>query len=149
MLVNYLPLYQWLSLPDFYVKWNKFIISSVTVAGKNAKVLYTFLALVKDQLTFKEGDIVSVLDEFHDYWWKGQLGNKRGIFPSTYVKVIGEKHATRASFKTGPSLPYCISTIVIYLYIYYFLSKICVWIWLNFSNLTRCTQKGINLIYHL
>lgn len=121
----------------------------MTVAGKKAKVLFTFLAREKDQLTFKEGDIVSVLDEFNDYWWKGQLGNKRGIFPSNYVEVTGEKHATRASFETGPSLPYCISTIVIYLYIYYFLSKICVWIWLNFSNLTRCTQKGINLIYHL
>ena len=41
-----------------------------------------------DELTLKEGDIVKVLDQEEEGWWKGELKGKIGVFPSNFVELI-------------------------------------------------------------
>ena len=62
------------------------------VAGKKAKAVYSFAGGDDDELTLAVGDIVNVLGRAEDKgWWKGQLGNKTGEFPSNYVVLMEEK----------------------------------------------------------
>jgi hypothetical protein len=40
-----------------------------------------------DELTFKAGDMIEVLETGDDGWWKGRLYGRVGLFPVNYVKV--------------------------------------------------------------
>lgn len=50
------------------------------------KALYDFVATEDGELTFKQGDIVEVLDRVYKEWWKGVLNHQEGIFPVNYVE---------------------------------------------------------------
>jgi hypothetical protein len=41
-----------------------------------------------DELEFRTGDIIEVLDKNDDGWWKGKCKGKEGLFPSNYVKPL-------------------------------------------------------------
>ena len=41
------------------------------------------------------GEIVNVVGEEEAGWWKGQLANKTGVFPSNFVELIDEKDAAQ------------------------------------------------------
>lgn len=57
------------------------------VAGRVrwARALYDFEALEEDELGFRTGEVVEVLDSSHPSWWTGLLNNKLGLFPANYV----------------------------------------------------------------
>lgn len=50
------------------------------------KALFDFTATEDGELTFKQGDIVEVLDRVYKEWWKGVLNHQEGIFPVNYVE---------------------------------------------------------------
>uniref|UniRef100_A0A3P8SHD6 Osteoclast-stimulating factor 1 n=1 Tax=Amphiprion percula TaxID=161767 RepID=A0A3P8SHD6_AMPPE len=52
------------------------------------RALYDFQAEETDELEFSAGDIIEVLESSDQAWWKGQLGDKTGLFPSSYTKPI-------------------------------------------------------------
>jgi hypothetical protein len=52
------------------------------------EALYDFNAPQKGDLPFLKGDVITVLDQ-DGVWWKGTLKGKTGVFPSTYVKLLG------------------------------------------------------------
>merc|ERR1719242_245509 len=57
-----------------------------------ARALYDYEAEVHGDLTLRAGDIIYITDrEEEDGWWTGQIGNRSGLFPSTYVEVIEER----------------------------------------------------------
>eukprot|EP00484_Ammonia_sp_Unknown_P027509 CAMPEP_0197032254 /NCGR_PEP_ID=MMETSP1384-20130603/10974_1 /TAXON_ID=29189 /ORGANISM="Ammonia sp." /LENGTH=952 /DNA_ID=CAMNT_0042461887 /DNA_START=28 /DNA_END=2886 /DNA_ORIENTATION=- len=57
-----------------------------------AKALFDYEAEVHGDLTLRAGDIIYILDrEEEDGWWTGCIGNRQGLFPSTYVEIIEEK----------------------------------------------------------
>jgi hypothetical protein len=37
------------------------------------------------ELEFRRGDVITVTDKADQHWWTGELGNRRGLFPATYV----------------------------------------------------------------
>ena len=37
------------------------------------------------ELEFRRGDVLTVTDRSDQHWWTGELGNRRGLFPATYV----------------------------------------------------------------
>uniref|UniRef100_A0A7M4FP46 GRB2 related adaptor protein 2 n=1 Tax=Crocodylus porosus TaxID=8502 RepID=A0A7M4FP46_CROPO len=46
-------------------------------------------AMEYDELGFRSGDIVEVLDSSNPSWWKGRLRGELGLFPANYVAPIG------------------------------------------------------------
>ncbi|XP_074840014.1 GRB2-related adapter protein 2 [Carettochelys insculpta] len=52
------------------------------------QALYDFEALEYDELGFRSGDIVEVLDNSNPSWWKGRLHGKLGLFPANYVTPV-------------------------------------------------------------
>ena len=47
--------------------------------------LYDYDATEPGELTFKEGDVITVFDNSGD-WWTGELNGVKGVFPSNYVQ---------------------------------------------------------------
>ncbi|XP_070209442.1 arf-GAP with SH3 domain, ANK repeat and PH domain-containing protein 1-like isoform X3 [Littorina saxatilis] len=64
------------------------------VHGKRrCKALYDCEADNDDELTFKEGEIIHILEEVEEEWWEGEIeGNpkRRGLFPTSFVEMINE-----------------------------------------------------------
>uniref|UniRef100_A0A1I8IJL1 F-BAR domain-containing protein n=2 Tax=Macrostomum lignano TaxID=282301 RepID=A0A1I8IJL1_9PLAT len=60
--------------------------SSLRVCGW-ARVLYNYDSRQPDELTVREGDVLSVLEKSADGWWLGEDSTgRRGIFPGSYVE---------------------------------------------------------------
>lgn len=64
--------------------------SKKALLKKNEAVaLFTFEADQPGDLSFKKGDVITVLKktESDNDWWTGMIGNRHGVFPSNYVKM--------------------------------------------------------------
>ena len=55
-----------------------------------AEVLYDFDAGNSDELTLRVGTLVTGCMPYEQGWMIGELNGKRGIFPSSFVKIIPE-----------------------------------------------------------
>ena len=57
-------------------------VSSGTTAATVSRVraLFDFQATDPDELTFRKGDIIAVLESVYKDWWKGLLKGQTGIF---------------------------------------------------------------------
>jgi len=55
---------------------------------KKAKALYSFEATQSDQLSFSEGEILTVIEQEGDGWIKAQIGPKIGLVPEDYIKIL-------------------------------------------------------------
>jgi len=51
-------------------------------------VEYDYQAEMNDELTLRVGDVVTEVDKMEGGWWKGRLGDKVGMFPDNFVKVL-------------------------------------------------------------
>lgn len=49
------------------------------------QALYDFAPQEPGELEFRRGDVITVTDRTDQHWWHGEIGNRRGLFPSTYV----------------------------------------------------------------
>ncbi len=54
----------------------------------SCKALYDFEAENNEELEFKEGDIIKLLARLDDNWLQGELNNRQGRFPTSYVDII-------------------------------------------------------------
>jgi hypothetical protein len=63
---------------------------------KVVRALYDFSGS-SDELSFKAGDEILVVNEVLEGWWMGELGGTKGLFPTSYAEVISSK---------PPSLPF-------------------------------------------
>lgn len=64
---------------------------------KVVRALYDFTGS-SDELTFKAGNEIAVVNEVLDGWWMGELDGQTGLFPTTYTEIISPSQAK-------PSLP--------------------------------------------
>ncbi|KAI0334309.1 BAR-domain-containing protein [Cubamyces sp. BRFM 1775] len=69
---------------------------------KRVVALHDFAAASADELSFKAGEQIDVVSEVIDGWWMGELGGKRGLFPTTYTEVI---NSSSSSLPQKPPLP--------------------------------------------
>lgn len=56
--------------------------------NKRTKAMYDYQASADDEISFKEGDIIIVLEQHPDGWWFGELNGKKGLFPGNYTELI-------------------------------------------------------------
>jgi hypothetical protein len=52
--------------------------------------LYTYSAQSADELSFHKGSVITVLGKEGE-WWKGEVNDKCGLFPSNYVQPLTEQ----------------------------------------------------------
>ncbi|XP_037620905.1 GRB2-related adapter protein 2b isoform X2 [Sebastes umbrosus] len=55
---------------------------------RQVRALYCFNAEETDELQFNAGDVITVLENSDEAWWRGQLRGKTGLFPSNFTKPI-------------------------------------------------------------
>lgn len=60
---------------------------------KRARALFDYVAAADDELGFRQGDELIVLNEVSDTWWMGSLNGKTGLFPLSYVTVLDSRSA--------------------------------------------------------
>ncbi|RDL36569.1 uncharacterized protein BP5553_05921 [Venustampulla echinocandica] len=67
-------------------------VPSGTTAATVSRVraLFDFHATDPDELTFRKGDIIAVLESVYKDWWKGLLRGQTGIFPLNYVEKLAD-----------------------------------------------------------
>lgn len=48
--------------------------------------MYDYEATEEGELTFKQGDAITVLEQFENGWWSGELRGQAGVFPVNFTK---------------------------------------------------------------
>ncbi|KAK0492066.1 hypothetical protein EDD18DRAFT_1080080 [Armillaria luteobubalina] len=71
--------------PRTYVEATKFV---------KAKALYTYTGNGSDELSFSEGDMVSVVDDSEDVWWKVEQDGAVFLAPADYLEVAEDPDRT-------------------------------------------------------
>lgn len=56
--------------------------------GRRCKVLFSYQPANEDELEIQVNDIIDILSEVEEGWWKGKLRNKIGVFPSNFVTEL-------------------------------------------------------------
>ncbi|NWS11222.1 SH319 protein, partial [Pachyramphus minor] len=68
------------------------------------EALHDFTAETKDDLSFKKGDCIQILEQVDLEWYRGRLNGKEGIFPAVFVQICsgtsggGKKGKARALY---------------------------------------------------
>lgn len=52
-----------------------------------AEALWDHVTMEEQELAFKAGDVIRVLDASHKDWWWGRVADKEAWFPSSFVRV--------------------------------------------------------------
>ncbi|CAL8272348.1 unnamed protein product [Gadus morhua 'NCC'] len=61
---------------------------SATVSGPRCVARFDFEGEGGTELTFSEGDVISLMEYLGDEWAKGQLGAYTGVYPLNFVEVV-------------------------------------------------------------
>lgn len=79
---------------------------------RQCRVLFSYHKDHDDELNLKPGDVVDVVCEEEEGWWRGILHGKEGVFPSNFVEEITNMKSRNSSKEDltdtevkSPSLP--------------------------------------------
>ncbi|XP_060231086.1 SH3 domain-containing kinase-binding protein 1 isoform X12 [Meriones unguiculatus] len=85
-------------------------MDSRTKTKDYCKVIFPYEAQNDDELTIKEGDIVTLINKdcIDVGWWEGELNGRRGVFPDNFVKLLPpdfDKEGNRPKKPPPPTAP--------------------------------------------
>lgn len=55
---------------------------------RQCRAIFSYHPAHDDELSLAAGDIIDILCEVEEGWWKGRLGSVEGVFPSNFVHEI-------------------------------------------------------------
>ena len=61
---------------------------SIIFQIKKCRALFDFIPEENGEITLRKGDVVIIVDDTDDNWWKGINHKRAGFFPSNYVEII-------------------------------------------------------------
>ena len=67
------------------------VYSSEKARKRRAKVAFSYTAENEDELSLALGDIVEILEDDEDGWWRGRIHEKEGMFPCNFVEPLVDK----------------------------------------------------------
>lgn len=62
------------------------VVIDILCVSSEYIAMYTYESSEQGDLTFQQGDVITVLKKEGD-WWTGTVAGKTGVFPSNYVKA--------------------------------------------------------------
>ena len=65
--------------------------SSDKTRKRRAKVAFSYTAENEDELSLALGDVVEILGDDEEGWWRGRVNGKEGVFPCNFVEPIPEE----------------------------------------------------------
>ncbi|NXY68933.1 SH319 protein, partial [Glareola pratincola] len=65
------------------------------------EALHDFTAETKDDLSFKKGDYIQILEQVDSEWYRGRLNEKEGIFPAVFVQTCSGTLSQSVGGKKG------------------------------------------------
>jgi len=89
-ILRYLVTKGYMVLKENWIKANIYQLILYIFAGIcRCRALYEYKASQSDELDILPGDIITLTAKLDGGWWQGELHNKTGIFPASYVEEIG------------------------------------------------------------
>lgn len=62
---------------------------------RQCRVVFSYKQDHQDELNLNIGDVINILGEEEEGWWRGVLNGKEGVFPSNFVEEIKSKPGSR------------------------------------------------------
>ncbi|KAF9048551.1 SH3 domain-containing protein [Panaeolus papilionaceus] len=66
-------------------------------APAQVRALWAYNGQDAEELSFASGDIIELVEETNADWWTGRIHNQTGLFPSTYVEKLPQRHVAAGS----------------------------------------------------
>ena len=52
------------------------------------RALFDFVPVEDEELGFRKDDIIEVISQEEENWWRGSCNGRTGLFPHTYCQLI-------------------------------------------------------------
>ncbi|XP_069831930.1 CD2-associated protein isoform X2 [Dendropsophus ebraccatus] len=74
-------------------------------AKETCRALYNYEATNDDELSFKEGDIIHLInkDSGDPGWWRGELNGREGVFPDNFAAIIQDSEKEKPKKPPPPA----------------------------------------------
>lgn len=89
-------------LSEGFQAFQKLVLPSLThkcsfFRGLRCIARFEYIGDHKDELSFSEGEIITLQEHVNDEWARGELGNRTGIFPLNFVEFLEEYPTSSAN----------------------------------------------------
>ncbi|KAJ3118528.1 spermatogenesis-associated protein 13 [Phlyctochytrium bullatum] len=74
-------------------------------SGMFARALWDYDAIEDNEISFKAGEVITIIELCNEDWYEGRIGNVAGYFPANRVELLKERPPSAETSPEPPSLP--------------------------------------------